>query len=56
MFILIHKHNLFESISDKIVQLMEFDQEQAVNMLLDNINQIPVSLFTLNIILSDLLS
>ena len=43
VFILIHKHNLFESISDKIVQLMDFDQDQAVNMLLDNINQIPVS-------------
>ena len=44
VFVLIHKHNLFESISDKIVQLMEFDQEQAVNMLLDNINQISVSI------------
>ena len=39
-----------------MVQLIEFDQEQAVNMLLDNINQIPVSFFTLNMILSDLLS
>ncbi|KAF3836339.1 hypothetical protein F7725_028897 [Dissostichus mawsoni] len=33
---LIHKHNLFSSIEDKIVLLMDFDKEKAVDMLLDN--------------------
>ncbi|XP_060554893.1 vacuolar protein sorting-associated protein 41 homolog isoform X2 [Ruditapes philippinarum] len=42
VFVLIHKHNLFESVSDKIVQLMEFDQEAAVTMLLNNLDKIPV--------------
>jgi len=43
VFQLIRKHDLFGSISDKIVNLMEFDKDQAVNMLLDNMNKIPVS-------------
>ena len=43
IFQLIRKHDLFGSISDKIVNLMEFDKDQAVNMLLDNMNKIPVS-------------
>ncbi|XP_071158448.1 vacuolar protein sorting-associated protein 41 homolog [Mytilus edulis] len=42
VFQLIHKHNLFGSISDKIVQLMEFDKEQAVSMLLDNMEKVPM--------------
>ncbi|XP_045167945.2 vacuolar protein sorting-associated protein 41 homolog isoform X2 [Mercenaria mercenaria] len=42
VFVLIHKHNLFESVSDKIVQLMEFDQDAAVTMLLNNLDKIPV--------------
>ena len=36
VFQLIHKHNLFSSIKDKIVLLMDFDSEKAVDMLLDN--------------------
>ncbi|KAK6166083.1 hypothetical protein SNE40_022857 [Patella caerulea] len=43
VFQLIKKHNLFDSINDKIVQLMQFDQEQAVKMLLDNMDKIPVT-------------
>uniref|UniRef100_A0A4W4ETN3 Vacuolar protein sorting-associated protein 41 homolog n=1 Tax=Electrophorus electricus TaxID=8005 RepID=A0A4W4ETN3_ELEEL len=37
---LIHKHNLFSSIDDKIVLLMDFDKEKAVDMLLDNEDKI----------------
>uniref|UniRef100_A0A8C2H3E9 Vacuolar protein sorting-associated protein 41 homolog n=1 Tax=Cyprinus carpio TaxID=7962 RepID=A0A8C2H3E9_CYPCA len=37
---LIHKHNLFSSIKDKIVLLMDFDKEKAVDMLLDNEDKI----------------
>uniref|UniRef100_A0A673C4M9 Vacuolar protein sorting-associated protein 41 homolog n=1 Tax=Sphaeramia orbicularis TaxID=375764 RepID=A0A673C4M9_9TELE len=39
---LIHKHNLFSSIEDKIVLLMDFDTEKAVDMLLDNEDKISV--------------
>ena len=42
VFDLIHRHNLFDSISDKIVLLMEFDAEAAVKMLLDNKDKVPV--------------
>lgn len=44
VFSLINKHNLFDSITDRIVQLMQFDQEKAVKLLLDNIGKIPVSI------------
>uniref|UniRef100_A0A7N8WMV8 Vacuolar protein sorting-associated protein 41 homolog n=1 Tax=Mastacembelus armatus TaxID=205130 RepID=A0A7N8WMV8_9TELE len=37
---LIGKHNLFSSIEDKIVLLMDFDKEKAVDMLLDNEDKI----------------
>uniref|UniRef100_A0A5F9DMY6 Vacuolar protein sorting-associated protein 41 homolog n=1 Tax=Oryctolagus cuniculus TaxID=9986 RepID=A0A5F9DMY6_RABIT len=40
VFQLIHKHNLFSSIKDKIVLLMDFDSEKAVDMLLDNEDKI----------------
>ncbi|KAK7123924.1 hypothetical protein R3I93_022129 [Phoxinus phoxinus] len=39
---LIHKHNLFSSIKDKIVLLMDFDKEKAVDMLLDNEDKISI--------------
>uniref|UniRef100_A0A0L8FIC4 Vacuolar protein sorting-associated protein 41 homolog n=1 Tax=Octopus bimaculoides TaxID=37653 RepID=A0A0L8FIC4_OCTBM len=42
VFNLINKHNLFDSITDRIVQLMEFDSEKAVILLLDNIEKIPI--------------
>ncbi|XP_077978241.1 vacuolar protein sorting-associated protein 41 homolog [Glandiceps talaboti] len=42
VFQLIHKHNLFDSIQDKIVLLMEFDTEQATRMLLDNMEKVPI--------------
>ncbi|XP_042202802.1 vacuolar protein sorting-associated protein 41 homolog isoform X2 [Callorhinchus milii] len=41
-FQLIHKHNLFSSIKNKIVLLLEFDTEKAVNMLLDNEDKISI--------------
>uniref|UniRef100_A0A8D2NZT3 Vacuolar protein sorting-associated protein 41 homolog n=1 Tax=Zosterops lateralis melanops TaxID=1220523 RepID=A0A8D2NZT3_ZOSLA len=44
VFQLIHKHNLFSSIRDKIVLLMDFDSEKAVDMLLDNEDKISVSI------------
>ncbi len=43
MFDLIHKHNLFDSITDKIVTLMDLDKDAAVKMLLDNVDKVPVS-------------
>ncbi|KAK2146463.1 hypothetical protein LSH36_606g03004 [Paralvinella palmiformis] len=43
VFDLIHRHNLFDSISDQIVLLMEFDVEAAIKMLLDNTDRIPVA-------------
>nr|XP_009677728.1 PREDICTED: vacuolar protein sorting-associated protein 41 homolog isoform X3 [Struthio camelus australis] len=42
VFQLIHKHNLFSSIRDKIVLLMDFDTEKAVDMLLDNEDKISI--------------
>ncbi|XP_023604915.1 vacuolar protein sorting-associated protein 41 homolog, partial [Myotis lucifugus] len=42
VFQLIHKHNLFNSIKDKIVLLMDFDSEKAVDMLLDNEDKISI--------------
>ncbi|KAM3928991.1 vacuolar protein sorting-associated protein 41 homolog [Leptodactylus fuscus] len=42
VFLLIHKHNLFSSIKDKIVLLMDFDTEKAVDMLLDNEDKISI--------------
>ena len=43
VFSLINKHVLFDSITDRIVQLMQFDREKAVKLLLDNIDKVPVS-------------
>ncbi|XP_035827939.1 vacuolar protein sorting-associated protein 41 homolog isoform X2 [Aplysia californica] len=42
VFHLIHAHGLYDKISDKIIQLMDLDQEQAVKMLLDNNETISV--------------
>uniref|UniRef100_A0A5F8HDC8 VPS41 subunit of HOPS complex n=1 Tax=Monodelphis domestica TaxID=13616 RepID=A0A5F8HDC8_MONDO len=42
VFQLIHKHNLFSAIQDKIVLLMDFDSEKAVDMLLDNEDKISI--------------
>ncbi|XP_038045222.1 LOW QUALITY PROTEIN: vacuolar protein sorting-associated protein 41 homolog [Patiria miniata] len=42
VFPLIHRHNLFDSIQDKIVMLMEFDTERAVNLLIENVDKVPV--------------
>ncbi|XP_052801970.1 vacuolar protein sorting-associated protein 41 homolog isoform X2 [Mya arenaria] len=42
VFKLINRHSLYEAVSDRIVQLMEFDKDNAVKMLIDNIGKIPV--------------
>ncbi|XP_040209124.1 vacuolar protein sorting-associated protein 41 homolog [Rana temporaria] len=42
VFELINKHNLFDCIKDKIVLLMDFDTEKAVDMLLDNEDKISI--------------
>jgi len=42
VFELIHQHDLFASVSDRIIMLMEFDSSAAVKMLLDNTEKIPV--------------
>ncbi|XP_048755315.1 vacuolar protein sorting-associated protein 41 homolog isoform X2 [Ostrea edulis] len=42
VFKLIHKYSLFSSISDKIVQLMEFDGDQAAQLLIDNMDKLPI--------------
>ncbi|XP_065929628.1 vacuolar protein sorting-associated protein 41 homolog isoform X2 [Magallana gigas] len=42
VFQLIHKYNLFSSISDKIVQLMEFDENQAGKLLIENMDKLPI--------------
>ncbi|XP_072268322.1 vacuolar protein sorting-associated protein 41 homolog isoform X2 [Pyxicephalus adspersus] len=42
VFELINKHNLFNDIRDKIVLLMDFDTEKAVDMLLDNEDKISI--------------
>uniref|UniRef100_A0A4W3J8U8 Vacuolar protein sorting-associated protein 41 homolog n=1 Tax=Callorhinchus milii TaxID=7868 RepID=A0A4W3J8U8_CALMI len=52
-FQLIHKHNLFSSIKNKIVLLLEFDTEKAVNMLLDNEDKISVSKYLHNLFKRD---
>ncbi|WAQ93716.1 VPS41-like protein [Mya arenaria] len=42
VFKLINRHSLYEAVSDRIVQLMEFDKDNAVKMLIDNIGKIPL--------------
>ncbi|XP_072029867.1 vacuolar protein sorting-associated protein 41 homolog isoform X2 [Amphiura filiformis] len=42
IFQLIYRHDLFTSIQDKIALLMEFDNDQAVKMLIENSDKIPV--------------
>ncbi|XP_064648417.1 vacuolar protein sorting-associated protein 41 homolog [Lineus longissimus] len=42
VFDLIHRHNLFYSISDKIVMLMGHDEKKAVKLLLDNMDKVPM--------------
>uniref|UniRef100_S4RIT6 Vacuolar protein sorting-associated protein 41 homolog n=1 Tax=Petromyzon marinus TaxID=7757 RepID=S4RIT6_PETMA len=43
VFELIHKHNLFSAIQDKIPLLMDFDKERAAKLLLDNEDKIPIT-------------
>ncbi|XP_048576551.1 vacuolar protein sorting-associated protein 41 homolog isoform X2 [Nematostella vectensis] len=42
VFNLIHQHNLFKSVQENIVMLMEFDAERAVKMLIENVDKVPV--------------
>ena len=43
VFEFIHKHNLFKSINTQIVLLMDFNTEKALELLMKNIDSIPVS-------------
>ena len=43
IFPFIHKHNLFHSISDKIVALMTFNRDKALDLFLASIELITVS-------------
>jgi len=43
VFNLIQKHNLFDSIGEKVLELMRFDSQKASELLIDNINRIPVA-------------
>ena len=43
VFKLIHQHNLFSAVGDKILLLMDFDEERAVKLFLDHTDAIPVS-------------
>lgn len=42
VFQLIHKYNLFKAVNDKIVMLMEFDEERAVKLLIENTDKVPI--------------
>ncbi|XP_028395633.1 vacuolar protein sorting-associated protein 41 homolog [Dendronephthya gigantea] len=42
VFELIHKHNLLDSIHDKIVMLMDFNTKKAVSMLVENIKKVSI--------------
>ena len=42
VFELIRQHNLYDSIHDKVVLLMEFDREKAVDILVSNADKIPI--------------
>ncbi|CAB3979402.1 vacuolar sorting-associated 41 homolog [Paramuricea clavata] len=44
VFELIHKHNLLDSIHDKIVMLMNFNKKRAVSMLVDNIEKVSIEI------------
>jgi vacuolar protein sorting-associated protein 41 len=42
-FELIRQHNLYDAVHDKVVLLMDFDREKAVEMLVMNADKIPIS-------------
>ena len=42
VFDLIRKHQLFDSITDKIAMLMKFDRDKALQLFLENVDRIPV--------------
>ena len=39
VFELIRKHSLYESVADKVLELMELDHEEAVKLFLDKMAQ-----------------
>lgn len=43
VFELIKQHNLYPAVDDKVVLLMEFDREKAVDMLVTNAGKIPIA-------------
>lgn len=42
VFGLIKQHNLYDAVHDKVVLLMEFNIEKAVDMLVTNTDKIPI--------------
>eukprot|EP01114_Cavostelium_apophysatum_P004970 TRINITY_DN1546_c0_g1_i1.p1 TRINITY_DN1546_c0_g1~~TRINITY_DN1546_c0_g1_i1.p1 ORF type:complete len:976 (-),score=258.51 TRINITY_DN1546_c0_g1_i1:28-2796(-) len=42
VFELIKDHNLFDSVRDKVIQLMHYDKDKAVQLLVNHIEQIPI--------------
>lgn len=47
VFPFIHKHNLFSSVDTKIESLMEFNSDKALELLINNIESVPVSRFSI---------
>ena len=43
VFELIRQHNLYDAIHDKVVLLMEFDRDKAVEILVSNADKIPIA-------------
>lgn len=43
MFDLINQHDLFDKVGDKVYELMKFDPERASELLINNVNRIPVA-------------
>jgi hypothetical protein len=43
VFDLIAKHNLFDSIQDKILMLMNFNQPEAVKLLVANVHRVNIA-------------
>lgn len=44
-FELIRDHNLFNAVRDKVKVLMQYEEEKAVQLLIDNTERIPVRFF-----------
>ena len=43
VFGLIHKHDLFSVVENQVLPLMKFDESEAIRLLINNTDRIPVS-------------